>query len=53
MEQVTGMIGNRGGRGGKANGGFPGKAASFVTGFLSGGEADKGRGRRRGGRRRR
>jgi hypothetical protein len=52
MDQVTGLLGNRGGRGAsRSNGGLAGKAAGFVTGFLSGGEQDKRK--RRGGRRRR
>jgi hypothetical protein len=50
VDQVTHML-DRGGRGRKGGGdGISGKAASFVAGFLSGGD-DRGKGR--GGRRRR
>ena len=49
IDQVTGLV-SRGGRTAKGSGGLPGKAASFVAGFLSGG-GDKGKARGRSGRR--
>ena len=53
LDQVTGLVGKTGGRGGRSGGagggGLPGRAASFVAGFLSGGDSKKrgraGRGR--------
>ncbi len=56
INQVTGLLGGRGGGRTAGNGGIAGKATSFVSGFLSGGDSPKGgrRGRAgRGGRRRR
>src|SRR3954451_13776306 len=52
LNRVSGLVGKTG-QAGRAGGGMTGKAASFVTGFLSGGDEGKGRrGRgRRGGRR--
>ena len=49
MNRVSGLVGKTGSAG-RTSGGLPGKAASFVAGFLSGGEQRKGRrGARRGG----
>jgi hypothetical protein len=49
LNQVTGLVGRTGGRGGKTGGGgMPGRAASFVAGFLSGGDSAKGKGKTRG-----
>ena len=54
LDQVTGLVGKTGGRGGRkggaGGGGLPGTAASFVAGFLSGGDSKKGKGRGRAGR---
>ena len=41
------MLDRDGRRGARGGGGMPGKAASFVAGFLSGDDARKGRGGRR------
>jgi hypothetical protein len=53
LDRITGLMRQGSSRTRTGGGGLPGKAASFVSGFLSGGEQSK-RGRRaRGGRRRR
>jgi hypothetical protein len=56
FDQITGLVGKSGRRTRTGGGGLPGRAASFVAGFMSGGDQAKGRrggGRRRTGRRRR
>ena len=61
LDQVSGLVGKTGGRGAKnGGGGLPGRAASFVAGFMSGGDSGKGKsktkgrgGRAKGARRRR
>ena len=48
INQVTHILDRGGRRGARGGGGVPGRAASFVAGFLSGDDARKGRrGRRR------
>jgi hypothetical protein len=52
LDQVSGLLGKTGGRGGHSgrdSGGLAAKASSFVAGFMSGGDDRKG-GRSRGGR---
>jgi hypothetical protein len=50
VDQVTNMLDRGGRRGANGGGGVTGKAASFVAGFMSGGDQ---RAKGRGGRRRR
>jgi hypothetical protein len=46
VNRVTSMIGRTGGRGARGGGSMANKAASFVSGFLSGGQGRRGRRRR-------
>jgi hypothetical protein len=56
FDQISGLVGRSGRRTRTGGGGLPGKAASFVAGFMSGGDHPRRRragGARRTGRRRR